>query len=73
METKRRSFAKALSWRFFSTFINGGTVWFLTGRYDFAIMVGMIDLVSKIVIFFFHERLWLKIPYGRVKCPDFQI
>jgi len=66
MERRRRSIAKAISWRFFATIITVSIVWALTGRLEFAATVGLIDTVIKIFIFFFHERIWLKIPYGKM-------
>jgi len=73
METKTRSVVKALSWRFFATIITGTIVWILTGEVAFAVTVGFIDTMVKLVIYYFHERLWLKISAGIVKDQDYQI
>ncbi len=73
METKLRSFAKAFSWRFIATIITAGIVWGLTGKGDFAAKVGLIDTTVKLFIYFFHERLWLRIPFGTVKPTEYQI
>ncbi len=75
METKRRSIVKAISWRFFATFITAVIVWALTGELKFAATVGLLDTVFKLFIYFFHERIWLRIPFGREvsKPPEYEI
>ena len=74
METTRRSFAKAISWRILATLITGVIVYLLTGKGDFAVTVGLADTTFKFVIYFGHERLWNKIQYGRKKPePEYYI
>ena len=74
MESKRRSIAKALSWRFFATFITFGAVFALTGEWLIAAEIGLLDTTVKLAAYFFHERAWLRIPYGRYQQPtDYQI
>ncbi|MCB9799264.1 MAG: DUF2061 domain-containing protein [Candidatus Omnitrophica bacterium] len=73
METKRRSFVKALSWRFVATFITGGIVWMLTGEGQFAVKVGLLDTAIKLAAYFYHERVWNKIPYGKPREPEYTI
>ena len=73
METRWRSLAKALSWRFIATFITAGIVWTLTHEGKFALAVGLIDTTTKLLVYFFHERIWLRIPFGKIKPPDYQI
>lgn len=65
MESHRRSLVKALSWRLLATFITTGIVFALTGKGEFAATIGVADTVVKFFIYFAHERLWNRIPYGR--------
>ena len=73
METRWRSFAKALSWRFIATFITAGIVWALTHEGKFAAAVGLLDTFSKLLVYFFHERIWLRIPFGKIKRVEYEI
>lgn len=74
METRRRSIAKALSWRFFATFITFAVVLALTGEVVIAAEIGLLDTVIKLVAYFFHERFWLRVSYGRYQeSTDYQI
>jgi uncharacterized membrane protein len=73
METKRRSLAKALSWRFFATLITMAVAYIVTDEVTFALEIGAADTLLKIFIFFGHERIWQRIPYGKIESVDYQI
>ncbi len=74
MESARRSIVKAISWRLLATVITAVIVYQLTGELDFAAKVGLADTTLKFVIYFGHERLWNRIPYGREqKQPEYYI
>jgi len=73
METKRRSVIKALSWRFFATFITATVAYLLTKEWLFALEIGLLDTAAKLLIYYAHERVWLRIPYGKVEPNDYQI
>lgn len=74
MESTRRSLAKALSWRIVATLITSAIVYALTGRGEFAATIGLADTTLKLFIYFGHERLWNRIPYGREeKQPEYII
>ncbi len=73
MDTPRRSFAKALSWRVFATVITAAIVYGATGELEFAASIGLADTAVKLGVYFLHERLWNRIPYGRVREPEYYI
>jgi uncharacterized membrane protein len=64
METKKRSIAKAISWRIIATIITSFLVLFLTGAWEFAATVGLADTLLKFFIYFAHERMWNRVRYG---------
>lgn len=72
-ENKSRALAKALTWRFFG-FISTAVIVFLYSRsIKEALMVGAgVDGV-KILLYYFHERLWNRVHFGRQKQIDYQI
>ncbi len=71
--TKKRSFIKALSWRVIGsidTFILSLIIInFFSDNYsyDLALYIATLELVTKTVIYYVHERLWNKINLGRIK------
>ncbi len=73
METKRRSLAKAFSWRVLATLITMTVAYLLTRKLSFAVEIGAIDTGVKLLIYFVHERLWQRISFGKIDSPDYQI
>ncbi len=59
-----RSLAKTLSWRVIGTLDTILICWVISGEIAFAISIGGIELVSKMILYFFHERLWGRITWG---------
>ena len=41
----------------------------ITGSVKLAAAIGGTEVVTKSLLFYLHERAWLKIPYGRNKKP----
>jgi uncharacterized membrane protein len=73
IETRRRSIAKSLSWRFLAGVITTLVVLTMTGRLEFAAEIGLIDTLVKLLVYFGHERAWNKIDYGRLRAPDYEV
>lgn len=65
MDSKRRSVAKAISWRILATIITTLVVYWSTGELKFAMEIGLIDTTVKLGVYFLHERTWNKVEYGR--------
>lgn len=60
-----RSVVKSLSWRTIGTLDTILISWIITGKLDMAFSIGGIELVTKMVLYFFHERLWNTIKWGK--------
>ena len=73
METRRRSLAKALSWRLLGVIITTTIAFVMTRELTFAMEIGALDTVIKLAVYFAHERIWQRIKYGKVDSPDYQI
>lgn len=41
--------------------------WLFTGDISSALKIGGIEVFTKIFLFYVHERVWLKLKYGRTK------
>lgn len=67
METRARSLAKAISWRIFATLTTMLLVYVFTGNLVVSESVGLAELVSKIAIYYVHERVWNFLPFGKAK------
>ena len=65
IERVRRSVIKAISWRVLATITTMGIVFAITGKLTFMLAVGGLDVLLKMLLYFFHERGWNKINWGR--------
>ncbi|CDX18163.1 conserved hypothetical protein [Mesorhizobium sp. ORS 3324] len=65
MDTHLRSFAKALSWRATGTVDTMMISLVVTGSVKLAATIGLTEVITKSLLYYLHERAWLKIPYGR--------
>ncbi len=60
-----RSIAKTISWRLIGTLDTIIISWIITGEITMALSIGSIELVSKMLLYFFHERAWNRIKWGK--------
>ncbi|MBF8150194.1 DUF2061 domain-containing protein [Winogradskyella sp. F6397] len=64
-ENIKRSIVKTISWRIVGTIATVTISYLLTGTLALAFSIGGIELVSKMVLYFFHERTWNSIKWGK--------
>ncbi len=64
-EKLQRSLAKTVSWRVVGTIATVIISYIITGTLALAFSIGIIELISKLVLYFFHERAWNKIKWGK--------
>ena len=74
-EKPYRSVVKAISWRTVGTLDTIIVSYFITGSLVMAALIGSIEVVTKMALYYFHERAWNKLSFGKVKAPenDYQI
>ncbi|WP_321313129.1 DUF2061 domain-containing protein [Halarcobacter sp.] len=72
-EKAYRSVAKSVSWRTVGTLDTVIISYFITGNLTMAASIGSIEVFTKMALYYFHERAWNKITFGKVKEPDYQI
>jgi uncharacterized membrane protein len=70
-----RSVIKAVSWRTVGTIDTMVISYFVTGNLIWAISIGSIEVLTKMVLYYFHERAWDATSFGRIKVVenDYQI
>lgn len=61
-----RSVAKAMSWRVVGTIDTMVISYLITGKVKWALSIGAVELFTKILLYYLHERAWHRIPYGKV-------
>ena len=64
-DTPLRSLTKAISWRITGTIDTFLVSWFITGQALIASGIAFTEIMTKVFLFWFHERVWNKIKWGR--------
>ncbi len=74
-EKAYRSIVKTVSWRAVGTLDTIIISYLITGSLTMAASIGSIELFTKMVLYYFHERAWNKISLGKYKATsnDYQI
>lgn len=65
-EKPLRSVVKALSWRVIGTLDTLIVSYLLTGEIVLAASIASVDFLTKLVLYFFHERIWNKVKWGKI-------
>ena len=70
INSRSRSFAKAFSWRFFATVDTFIISYFVILHFNYSVfqiagLIACFEIITKVVIYFFHERLWENIEWGK--------
>jgi uncharacterized membrane protein len=68
-----KSFMKSLSWRILGTLDTMLISYFITGRFTVAVSIGSVEVITKTILYYFHERLWAhihKIRLNFIKKPN---
>lgn len=60
-----RSIAKALSWRVIGTLDTLIVSYFIVGEVKAASLIAGVDFLTKMVLYFFHERAWNAVKWGK--------
>lgn len=66
-ETKTRSMVKAFTYRFWQSLNTFVISLIVTGKIDMAATIVSIEVIVKIFVYFWHERIWDKIRWGATK------
>jgi uncharacterized membrane protein len=65
--TKTRTILKTISWRIVGTLDTMALGWIITGSPLVGLKIGALELVTKFVLYYLHERVWIKFKFGTKK------
>jgi adenylylsulfate kinase len=64
-DSHSRSLAKGVSWRILGTIDTIVIAWFITGQAIKALSIGGIEVITKVILYYLHERVWQRVPWGK--------
>lgn len=56
--SRKRHLAKTLTWRVLATTDTFLIAWLITGQIDWAAGIATIEVVTKMFLYYWHERAW---------------
>lgn len=65
-----RHILKTITWRFVGTVDTMVMGWLISGNPMIGIKIGGLELLTKMLLYYFHERIWHKSKYGLSEIPE---
>lgn len=69
-KTYRRHIAKSITWRIVGTLDTIILSWIITGNPWMGLKIGFTEVITKMILYYFHERIWFNIKAGVTKNGD---
>lgn len=60
----QRHLLKTVSWRLVGTLDTFLLAWIITGNAVTGAKIGLVEVVTKMVLYFLHEKMWYRLDYG---------
>ena len=60
MVSKKRHILKTITWRIVGTLDTMILSWIITGSIKIGMAIGGVEVITKMVLYYFHERAWYK-------------
>lgn len=64
LESRKRHIAKTVTWRFIGTMDTMVLAWLISGDPLMGLKIGFAEVITKMLLYYFHERVWYKIDFG---------
>ena len=64
-DLQKRTIAKTLTWRVTASLTTFIIAWVLTGDFLIGVSIGGIEAMTKIFLYYFHERIWNNISWAK--------
>jgi uncharacterized membrane protein len=65
--SRKRHIVKTITWRFIGTLDTMLLAWIVTGDPLTGLKIGFAEVITKMILYYFHERTWYKINFGLEK------
>lgn len=62
--SRLRHIFKTVSWRVVGTVDTMILAWLISGSPMMGLKIGLVEVVTKMLLYYFHERVWYKVNYG---------
>ena len=67
MVSYKRHVFKTITWRIVGTLDTFLLSWLITGNIKIGLTIGGVEIITKMILYYFHERLWYNLSKFGVK------
>jgi len=60
MVSRKRHLMKTITWRIVGTLDTMILSWIITGSLKIGVTIGGVEVITKMILYYFHERAWYK-------------
>ena len=64
LESRKRHIAKTITWRLIGTMDTMLLAWLISGNPLTGLKIGFAEVITKMMLYYFHERAWYRINFG---------
>ncbi|MAJ56935.1 MAG: hypothetical protein CMI74_02530 [Candidatus Pelagibacter sp.] len=64
-DIKIRSLIKTITWRILASLDTFLIAWFVSGSISVGGWIATIEVITKIILYYFHERAWNRVKWGQ--------
>ena len=64
MVARKRHLAKSITWRMIGTLDTFLLGWLISGDVKVGAAIGGLEIITKMILYYFHERLWYRFKWG---------
>ena len=64
-DLKKRTLVKTITWRITASLTTFLIAWMLTGDLLIGVSIGSIEVIAKIFLYYYHERIWNNINWAK--------
>ncbi|MEH6704696.1 MAG: DUF2061 domain-containing protein [Galbibacter orientalis] len=62
--SNKRHIVKTVTWRFVGTMDTMLLAWIISGDSIVGLQIGFTEVITKMLLYYFHERVWYRVNYG---------
>ncbi|HPF97774.1 MAG: DUF2061 domain-containing protein [Flavobacteriaceae bacterium] len=62
--SNKRHLFKTITWRILGTLDTITLAWIITGKPLTGLKIGLAEVITKMILYYFHERIWYSVDFG---------
>jgi len=67
LDANKRHLMKTVTWRLLGTLDTVVLAWLISGNPMIGLKIGMVEVVTKMILYYLHETIWYKFDFGLEK------